>query len=849
MENRKRQIDTRLEQKIGFDRIRQIISDRCSTSYAAERTATETFSTNPSHIRKRLLLTDEMRLIMMFEDSFPSGGFIDCIDFLKPLERSSAAIDLISLRKLKTMLETLRKVTSFFEGIKDGVYPNLKRMSAPIMGFPEVQRRIESIIDRYGDVKDTASDELYNIRKALKEKEGAISRRVSAILKKAQEEGIVDSDAGVSVRDGKMLIPVSAANKKKIAGFIYDESATGKTAFIEPAEVVELDNQIKELKFSEQREIVRILFEFTEFLRPYIPDLLDGARYLGEIDFIMAKAQIALDFIAGMPIISEEGEMNLRKARHPLLERALKKEKKEIVPLTVTLTPQKHILLISGPNAGGKSVCLKTVGLLQYMFQWGMLIPTSETSELMVFDRIMVDIGDDQSIDNDLSTYSSFLDNMKDMLAKADSKTLVLIDEFGSGTEPAAGGAIAEAILSELDNRGAYGVITTHYTNLKLYASGETGVINGAMMFDVKNIAPMFKLEMGLPGNSFAFELARKMGLPEAIIKDAENRAGEEFVGIERNLRKIARNRKALDEKLERIRHTDRTLESITDRYQKELLEIKKIRQQIHDEARREAEEIVRKANRQVENTIRTIKESQAAKEETQEARKELQGFMSILAARKEQEQREKEDYIDRKIKQIDARRERQKQRKAQRADENAERQAREVQAEKERMEAFRNAPLKVGEKVRVKENGMVGEVAKVSAKAVVVIIGHISSKMPLDKVERITSNEFKSAVKETSRPVSAVKVDTSINERKLNFSTELDVRGERLSDAIEKVTRYVDDAIMLSISSVRIIHGKGTGVLREELQKLLRTMPGVASVRDEHIQFGGTGVTIVNFE
>ena len=849
MENRKRQIDTRLEQKIGFDRIRQIISDRCSTSYAAERTATETFSTNPSHIRKRLLLTDEMRLIMMFEDSFPSGGFIDCIDFLKPLERSSAAIDLISLRKLKTMLETLRKVTSFFEGIKDGVYPNLKRMSVPIMGFPEVQRRIESIIDRYGDVKDTASDELYNIRKALKEKEGAISRRVSAILKKAQEEGIVDSDAGVSVRDGKMLIPVSAANKKKIAGFIYDESATGKTAFIEPAEVVELDNQIKELKFSEQREIVRILFEFTEFLRPYIPDLLDGARYLGEIDFIMAKAQIALDFIAGMPIISEEGEMNLRKARHPLLERALKKEKKEIVPLTVTLTPQKHILLISGPNAGGKSVCLKTVGLLQYMFQWGMLIPTSETSELMVFDRIMVDIGDDQSIDNDLSTYSSFLDNMKDMLAKADSKTLVLIDEFGSGTEPAAGGAIAEAILSELDNRGAYGVITTHYTNLKLYASGETGVINGAMMFDVKNIAPMFKLEMGLPGNSFAFELARKMGLPEAIIKDAENRAGEEFVGIERNLRKIARNRKALDEKLERIRHTDRTLESITDRYQKELLEIKKIRQQILDEARREAEEIVRKANRQVENTIRTIKESQAAKEETQEARKELQGFMSILAARKEQEQREKEDYIDRKIKQIDARRERQKQRKAQRADENAEREAREIQAEKERMEAFRNAPLKVGEKVRVKENGMVGEVAKVSAKAVVVIIGHISSKMPLDKVERITSNEFKSAVKETSRPVSAVKVDTSINERKLNFSTELDVRGERLTDAIEKVTRYVDDAIMLSISSVRIIHGKGTGVLREELQKLLRTMPGVASVRDEHIQFGGTGVTIVNFE
>ena len=842
-------IDVRLEQKIGFDRIRQIISDKCSTAYATERAASETFSTKASQIRKRLLLTDEMRLIMMFEDGFPSGGFIDCIDFLKPLESSSAAIDLLSLRKLKTMLETLRKVTNFFEDIKDGVYPNLKRMSAPIMGFPEVQRRIESIIDRYGDIKDTASDALYEIRRSLREKEGAISRRMSAILKRAQEEGIVDGDAGVAVRDGRMLIPVSAANKRRISGFIYDESATGKTAYIEPAEVVELDNQIKELKFSEQREIQRILFEFTEFMRPYIPDLLDAARYLGEIDFIMAKAQVALEFIAGMPVISDNGEMNLRKARHPLLERALKKERKEIVPLTATLTPAKHILLISGPNAGGKSVCLKTVGLLQYMFQWGMLIPTSETSEMMVFDRIMVDIGDDQSIDNDLSTYSSFLVNMKEMLAKADNKTLILIDEFGSGTEPAAGGAIAEAILSEFDRRGAYGVITTHYTNLKLYASADTGVMNGAMMFDVKNIAPMFKLEMGLPGNSFAFELARKTGLPEEIIKDAEARAGEEFVGIERNLRKIARNRKALDEKLERIKNTDRTLENITDKYQKELLQIKNLKKEIIDEAKKEAEAIIKGANRQVENTIKTIRESQADKEQTQEARKGLQDFMSLLAAKKEKEQKEKEDYIEKKIRQLDARKERQKQRKAQKADTKAQQEQMEIQAEQQRMEAFRSAPLKAGEKVRVKDNGMVGEVVKVSAKAVVVTIGNISSKMPLDKVERITSNEFKSAVKENARPVSAVRVDSSLTERKLNFSTELDVRGARLNDAVETVTRYIDDAIMLNVSSVRIIHGKGTGVLRDELQKLIRTMPGVASAKDEHIQFGGSGVTVVTFD
>ena len=839
-----------LEQKLGFDRIREMISDRCATEYAAERARTETFVNDEKEIRRRLLLTDEMRLILMFEESFPASGYIDCIGFLSPLGKSSSTIDLLSLRKLKTMLETLRKVIAFFSGIKDEVYPNLKRMTVPIMNFPEVQRRIDNIIDRFGEIRDTASDELFNIRKSMKEKEGAISRRINSILKRAQEEGIADSDASISVRDGKMLIPVSAANKKKIPGFIYDESASGKTAFIEPAEIVELDNQIKELKFAEGREILRILMAFTDFLRPYVPDLLNAARYLGELDFLISKAQVALDFIAGMPVISTENEMHLRKARHPLLEKALRKDGKQIVPLTASLTPQKHILLISGPNAGGKSVCLKTVGLLQYMFQWGMLIPTSETSEMMVFDRIMVDIGDDQSIDNDLSTYSSFLANMKDMVLHADSRTLVLIDEFGSGTEPAAGGAIAEAILSDLDRKGVYGVITTHYTNLKMYASnGDSGVVNGAMMFDVKNIAPLFQLETGLPGNSFAFELARKMGLPENIVKDAEIRAGEEFVGIERNLRKIARNRRALDEKLAKIKNTDRTLESITERYQKELQEIQKTRKEILDQARKEAQEIISGANRQVENTIRTIKESQADREITREARKELQDFVSVLAQKKEQEQKEKDSYIEKKIRQIDARRERERQKKAQRADEKARQKMQEEAEEMKRIEALRNAPLSVGEKVRVKANGMVGEVAKVSQKSITVNIGNISSKMTPDKVERISSNEYKSAVRDTPMTVSSVRIDTSISDRKLNFSPELDVRGERVNDAIEKVMRYVDDAIMLNIQSVRIIHGKGTGALREEIQKFLRATPGVASVADEHIQFGGSGVTVVKFD
>lgn len=843
--------EERIEAILGFDIVRKIISDRCSTEYATARTAEENFSTDAREIRQRLLLTDEMRMIVMFEESFPSNGYIDCVRFLEILSNEGSNIDLASLGKLKTMLETLRRITLFFSNIKDGIYPNLKKMVSSIVLFPEVQQRIDTILDKFGNVKDTASDELYDIRRKLKDKEGAISKRIGILLKKAQADGIVDQDASVVVRDGKMLIPVSTSNKRKIQGFVYDESSSGKTTFIEPAEIVEITNEISELHFAETREIARILYEFSDWLRPYVPDLLDGAKCIGEMDFLIAKAQTALDFVAGMPIISETEEMDLRKARHPLLERSLKRDGKEIVPLTVTLTPQKHILLISGPNAGGKSVCLKTVGLLQYMFQWGMLIPTSETSEMMVFDRIMADIGDGQSIDNDLSTYSSFLESMKDMLKEADSHTLVLIDEFGSGTEPAAGGAIAEAILNEFDKRGVYGVITTHYTNLKLYASGaDTGVINGAMQFDAKNIAPLFKLEMGLPGNSFAFELARKMGLPEEIIKDAENRAGEEFVGIERNLRKIARNRRVLDEKIQKIRNTDKTLESITDKYQKELEDIRKKRQEIIDEAKREAEDIVKGANRQVEHTIRTIKEKQAEKSQTRKARADLQDFVNALAAKKEQDQQDRDSYLEDKLRKVNERQQRQLARKNRRATTEDQKRMNE-EAEKSRMiSSFRSGPLQVGEKVRIKANGMVGEVAIVSDKAVTVIIGNIKSKMPLDKVERITSNEYKSAVKAAPKPVTqTTSMDSSISERKLNFKMELDVRGQRVNEALDNVMHYIDDAIMLNVSSVRIIHGKGTGALREEIQKFLRATPGVVSAKDESVQLGGSGVTVVTFD
>ncbi len=818
--------DLTLEAKLGFDKIRKIISDRCLTDYAVERVAAEEFSTDASAISRRLKLTDEMRLIMMFEENFPTSGYIDAGPFLSSLEKPGSCIDVLSLGKLKTATDTIRRILHFFSNIKDGVYPELKRMASPIRNFPEIQRRIEGILDKYGDIRDSASDRLLEIRGSIRSKEAALSKRAAAILKQAQDAGIADGDASVNVRDGKFLIPVSSSSKRKLPGFVYDESASGKTTFIEPAEIVEMENDISALRFEETREIQKILGDFTEFLRPYIPELLKGAAFLGETDFLMAKAQTALDFIAGMPVISSDGSLSLRKARHPLLEKALKAEGRDMVPLTVTLTTSKRLLLISGPNAGGKSVCLKTTGLLQYMFQWGMLIPTSETSELPIFDRIAVSIGDNQNIENDLSTYSSFLADMRDMLAGADDRTLVLIDEFGSGTEPAAGGAIAEAILSEMDRRGVYGVITTHYTNLKLYASSQgVHVTNGAMLYDASRIEPLFKLEIGLPGNSFAFELARKMKLPEPIVKDAENRAGDEFVGMERNLRKIARNRRALDEKLQKVKHSDRTLTELTEKYEKELEDIRRLRESIIAEARREAEEIVRKAGSQVERTIREIREAQAEKEQTKAARRELQNFLGGLEQKKLGDQKNKEEYLDRKLSQLQKRKKK-----------------KEAAAEKEQ----KQEPLKVGEKVRIKDGGLVGEVSKISSRAVTLIIGNITSTMSPDKVERISSNEFREASRKAfAAPMQ--KVDSSITERKLNFSPELDIRGERLADALNIVTRYIDDAIMLNVGMVRIIHGKGTGVLREEIQKYLRTMPGL-SVSDEDVRNGGTGVTIVRF-
>ena len=556
--------------------------------------------------------------------------------------------------------------------------------------------------------------------------------------------------------------------------------------------------------------------------------------------------------IAGMPVISEDGELWLRKARHPILEKALAREGKKIVPLNLHLDRNKRILVISGPNAGGKSVCLKTVGLLQYMFQWGMLIPTSEVSEFVIFDDIFIDIGDDQSLENDLSTYSSHLQNLKEIVIRSGKKSLVLIDEFGSGTEPAAGGAIAEAVLAQIEENGAYGVITTHYTNLKLYAENSKGCANGAMMFDVENIQPLFQLEQGLPGNSFAFELARKIGFPEFIVKSAQEKAGSDFVDMERQLRKIARNRKALDEKLTKVRSADKTLEGLTDRYQKELSEIKALKKSILDEARAEAKAIVKEANKQVERTVREIRESQAEKEKTKAARAEL----SEYAAKLEEENVSKSDRdIEKKMEQIAARKERERKRKEARARRQGIEAATEAEKQAKAAEEEAKRPLQVGDKVKVIGSDLIGEVSKLTARKVSVSIGSITSTMARERVQRISATEYKNAMKTNAAASghvtysSDVYSNDSVNERRLRFTPSIDVRGERVNDAIDKVLHFMDDALMVGVGQVTILHGKGNGVLREEIRKYLRTIGGVDSFSDAPLDQGGAGITVVKLQ
>ena len=821
------------EQKIGFDRVREQIAALCTMRAARERIAAEGFSTSPREIEHRLALADEMRLVLDMERDFPGGEYPDVDHIVAKLRVEGTFLDVEEVVTLGRALAAVGGIVEFLLNRAER-YPVLHARTRGVEAFPEIVRRIATIVDRFGNVRDNASPALQEIRRAIREREGQAAKRLQAVLAAAKSSGIVESDAQISIRDGRAVIPVSASNKRKLNGFIHDESATGKTFYVEPVEVVEINNELRELEYAERREIVRILTEFTETIRPDVGLIAASGDYLAEMDMLRAKGRWASENGCVKPILSTDDRLVLKNARHPLLQQTLRAAGREIVPLDLQLDRRKHILVISGPNAGGKSVCLKTTGIVQYMFQCGFPVPASEISELPVFGSLCIDIGDEQSIDNDLSTYSSHLLNMKHMLAGASDRTLVLIDEFGSGTEPIIGGAIAEAILERLLEKGCYGVITTHYANIKYYASSTEGIANGAMMFDVQNIRPLFRLEMGKPGSSFAVEIARKIGLPEEIIRRASEKAGSDHINIEKQLREIARDKHYWEQKRDRIRLTDRKVEELEQTYAEQLTKIRAERQEILKRAKEEAQQLIADANRQIENTIRTIREAQAEKELTRLARRELDDFRDTV---------EKEDAagrdasVAREIERIERRRQRRAERRAQQGEKGPEKPAAEPEKPRE---------VEVGSKVRMAGQAMVGVVQSVKGKRAQVAFGQILTTVDKSSLTVVSNNEYR----EATRPTTArTVVSVDISSRKLNFKDHIDVRGMRAAEALEAVQDLVDDALMVGVGSVTILHGKGTGALKEEIRRYLRTVPEVVSAVDEHADRGGAGITIVTFD
>ena len=823
------------EQKIGFDQIRQLLKEKCLSTLGEEKVTDMTFSDQHDKVEELLNQVTEFTRIIQEEDGFPDQFFFDVRPSLKRVRIEGMYLDEQELFDLRRSLETIRDIVRFLhrneeEEESDCPYPSLKRLAGDIAVFPQLIGKIDGILNKYGKIKDNASTELARIRRELANTMGSISRSLNSILRSAQSEGYVDKDVAPTMRDGRLVIPVAPGLKRKIKGIVHDESASGKTVFIEPAEVVEANNRIRELEGDERREIIRILTEFSNVLRPSIPEILQSYEFLAEIDFIRAKSYFAIQTNALKPALEDEQLLDWTMAVHPLLQLSLAKHGKKVVPLDIELNRKQRILIISGPNAGGKSVCLKTVGLLQYMLQCGMLVPMHERSHAGIFSSIFIDIGDEQSIEDDLSTYSSHLTNMKVMMKNCDGHSLILIDEFGGGTEPQIGGAIAEAVLKRFNQKKTFGVITTHYQNLKHFAEDNEGVVNGAMLYDRHLMQALFQLQIGNPGSSFAVEIARKIGLPEDVIADASEIVGSEYINADKYLQDIVRDKRYWEGKRQNIRQREKHMEETIARYQTEIEELQKSRKEIIRQAKEEAERLLQESNARIENTIRTIKEAQAEKEKTRLARQELNDFRASV---NELASKEQEDKIARKMEKLKEKQNRKKEKK-----QVAENQANPPQTPK-------ITPIAIGENVKMKGQSTIGEVLEINGKNAVVGFGNIKTTVKLDRLERTNATPQKQeAAKSTF--VSSQTHD-QMYEKKLNFKQDIDVRGMRGDEALQAVTYFIDDAILVGMGRVRILHGTGTGILRTLIRQYLETVPGVRHFADEHVQFGGAGITVVD--
>ena len=835
------------EQKIGFDQIRQLLKEKCLSTLGEERVTDMAFSDRFSEVEERLDQVTEFVRILQEEDNFPAQYFFDVRPSLKRIRVEGMYLDEQELFDLRRSLETIRDIVCFLQKGEDeeestSPYPCLKRLAGDITVFPQLIGKINGILSPYGKIKDNASAELARIRRELASTMGSISRSLNSILRNAQSEGVVDKDVAPTMRDGRLVIPVVPALKRKIKGIVHDESASGKTVFIEPAEVVEANNRIRELEGDERREIIRILMEFSNLLRPSIPDVLLSYEFLAKIDFIRAKALFSEQITGLKPAFENKQVLDWTMAVHPLLQLSLAKHGKKVVPLDIELNEKQRILIISGPNAGGKSVCLKTVGLLQYMLQCGLLIPMHERSHAGIFSNIFIDIGDEQSIEDDLSTYSSHLTNMKIMMKSCNERSLILIDEFGGGTEPQIGGAIAEAVLKRFNQKQTFGVITTHYQNLKHFAEDHEGVVNGAMLYDRHLMQALFQLQIGNPGSSFAVEIARKIGLPEDVIADASEIVGSEYINADKYLQDIVRDKRYWEGKRQTIRQREKHMEETIARYQAEIEELQKSRKEILRKAKEEAEQLMQEANARIENTIRTIKEVQAEKEKTRQVRQELSDFRESMEALAAKEQEEK---IARKIEKLKEKQNRKKEKKANRGQENA-LSAQALAEQQARKEAERLAAIVPGSNVKIKGQTSVGEVLEINGKNAVVAFGSIKTTVKLDRLERTNAQPKQADVSTKSTYISSQTQD-SMYEKKLNFKQDIDVRGMRGDEALQAVTYFIDDAILVGMSRVRILHGTGTGILRTLIRQYLQTVPGVSHFADEHIQFGGAGITVVD--
>ena len=823
------------EQKIGFDQIRQLLKDKCLSTLGEERVNEMNFSDHFEEVDELLNQVAEFVRIIQEEDGFPDQFFFDVRPSLKRIRIEGMYMDEQELFDLRRSLETIRDIVRFLqrndEEESDCPYPSLKKLAGDITVFPQLITKIDGILNKYGKIKDNASTELSRIRRELANTMGSISRSLNSILRNAQSEGYVDKDVAPTMRDGRLVIPVAPGLKRKIKGIVHDESASGKTVFIEPAEVVEANNRIRELEGDERREIIRILTEFSNTLRPSIPEILQSYEFLAEIDFIRAKSHFAIQTNSIKPSLENEQLLDWTMAVHPLLQLSLAKHGKKVVPLDIELNLKRRILIISGPNAGGKSVCLKTVGLLQYMLQCGMLVPMHERSHVGLFGSIFIDIGDEQSIEDDLSTYSSHLTNMKIMMKNCNERSLILIDEFGGGTEPQIGGAIAEAVLKRFNIKGTFGVITTHYQNLKHFAEDHEGVVNGAMLYDRHLMQALFQLQIGNPGSSFAVEIARKIGLPEDVIADASEIVGSEYINADKYLQDIVRDKRYWEGKRQTIRQREKHMEETIARYQAEMEELQKSRKEIIRQAKEEAERLLQESNARIENTIRTIKEAQAEKEKTRLVRQELADFRESIDNLTSKEQ---EDKIARKMEKLKEKQNRKKEKK-----QNGTKEQPTVQ------QTPKATPITEGCPVRIKGQSSVGEVLEINGKNAVVAFGSIKTTVKTERLER--SNAVPQKQESAKSSFVSNQTQDSMYEKKLNFKQDIDVRGMRGDEALQAVTYFVDDAILVGMSRVRILHGTGTGILRTLIRQYLQTIPGVRHFADEHIQLGGAGITVVD--